>query len=133
MGNILIRGLIIAFLIVFLNLMTSFIALIIIRGSTPSSYQALDVAKQIDVSKETVRNVTAYNVGDPEQTHSRPCIGASGDNLCNLVKKGVNVCAANLVPLGSKLYVDTVGECTVLDRMNVRFGNRVDVAMGKTE
>ena len=126
-------GLTIAFLIVFLNLMTSFIALIMIKESTPSSYQALDVAKQIDVSRETVRNVTAYNVGDPKQTHSRPCIGASGDNLCSLVKRGVNVCAANFVPLKSKLYVDKFGECIVLDRMNARFRNRVDFAMEKNE
>ncbi len=125
--------LILAFLVISFNLATPIIAFIIAEGFTTSSYQAPDVAKQIDVSKGTARNVTAYNVGDPRQTHSKPCIGASGDNLCNLVKKGVNVCAANFVPLGSKLYVDTVGECTVLDRMNVRFGNRVDVAMGKSE
>ena len=138
------NGLIVAFLIVFFNLMAPVVAdLILTKGSTTLADQAPDidvfrinrvpVAKQIDVNRETVRNVTAYNVGDPRQTHSKPCIGASGDNLCKLVEKGVNVCAANFVPLKSKLYVDKVGECVVLDRMNSRFGNRVDLAMEKRQ
>ncbi len=137
--------LIVAFLIISVNVMSPVvIALIIAKGSTTPSYQALDVnpiyqinqvlaAKQFDISKGTVRKVTAYNIGDSKQTDSRSCIGASGDNLCNLVKRGVNVCAANFVPLKSKLYVDKVGECVVLDRMNARFGNRVDLAMEKSE
>ncbi len=124
---------ILAFLIISFNLATPVVALIIAKGFTNSSYQASDVATQIDVSKGVVRKVTAYNVGDPRQTHLRPCIGASGDNLCNLVKRGVNVCAANFVPLGSKLYLDKFGECIVLDKMNPRFGNRVDLAMKKSE
>ncbi len=85
------------------------------------------------INRGTIRSVTAYNVGDPWQTHSRPCIGASGHNLCTLVEKGVKVCAANFVPVGSKLYVDKVGECIVLDRMNARFRNRVDLAMKKSD
>lgn len=101
----------------------------------PGPFYRVDraVTGQINVSKETVRTVTAYNVGDPKQTHSKPCIGASGDNLCSLVKKGINVCAANFVPLRSKLHVDKIGECIVLDRMNARFGNRVDLAMQKDQ
>ncbi len=126
-------GLILAFLVISFNLATPVVALIIAKGLSAPSYQALDVAKKTDVTKGVVRKVTAYNVGDPKQTHSRPCIGASGDNLCNLVKRGVNVCAANFVPLGRKLYVDRFGECIVLDKTNARFGNRVDLAMEKGE
>ncbi len=125
--------LILVFLIISFNLATPVVGLIIAKGFTTSSYQTLNVAKQTDVSKGEVRKVTAYNVGDPKQTHSRPCIGASVDNLCNLVKRGVHVCAANFVPLRSKLYVDKLGECVVLDKMNARFGNRVDLAMEKSE
>ncbi len=125
--------LILAFLMLSLNLATVVVALIMAREFTTSSYRALVVAKQTDVSKGVFRKVTAYIVGDSKQTNLRPCIGASGDNLCNLVKKGVNVCAANFVPLGSKLYVDKFGECVVLDKMNARFGNGVDVAMKKSE
>ncbi len=125
--------LILAFLIISFNLATPVITLMMVKGITTSSYQAQDVAKQIDDSEGTIREVTAYNVGDPKQTHSRPCVGAGGDNLCNLVKRGVNVCAANFVPLGSKLNVDKFGECIVLDKMNARFGNRLDLAMKKSE
>ena len=125
--------LILAFLIISFNLATPVVALIIAKGFTTSSYQAPDAAKEADISRGIVRKVTAYNVGDPKQTHSRPCIGASGDNLCDLVKRGVNVCAANFVPLGSKLYVEKFGQCVVLDKMNARFGNRVDLAMKKSE
>jgi len=139
------NGLVMAFLMAFFNLATPIVtALIIARGFTTPSSQAPDIVvsyqiskvpviKPIGVSKGTVRKVTAYNVGDPKQTHSKPCIGASGDNLCNLVERGFSVCAANFVPLRSKLHVDKVGECVVLDRMNVRFGNRVDLAMGKRQ
>ncbi len=125
--------LILAFLIMFFNVATPIIALMMTKGFTASSYQTPDVAKQIDASKGIARKVTAYNVGDPKQTHSRPCIGASGVNLCDLVERGVNVCAANFVPLGTRLYVDKFGECIVLDRMNARFRNGVDLAMGKNE
>jgi 3D (Asp-Asp-Asp) domain-containing protein len=52
---------------------------------------------------------------------------------CNLVEKGINVCAANFVPLRNKLYVDKFGECIVLDTMNARFGNWVDLAMERSE
>lgn len=92
-----------------------------------------NAAKEGGINRETTRSVTAYNVGDPRQTHSKPCLGASGHNLCALVEKGIKICAANFVPLGSKLYVDTIGECIVLDRMNRRFQNRVDIAMKKSE
>ncbi len=126
-------ALVLAFLIISFNLTTPVVALIIAKGFITSSYQTLDVAKRTDVSKGVVRKVTAYNIGDPKQTHSRPCIGASGDNLCDLVKRGVNVCAANFVPLGSKLYVEKWGECVVLDKINARFRNRVDLAMEKSE
>lgn len=134
-----------AFLIAFFSLVTPVVtALIIARGFTTPPYQAPDIdvsyqiskmrgINEIDVSKGPVRKVTAYNVGDPKQTHPKPCIGASGDNLCALVERGFSVCAANFVPLRSKLRVDKVGECVVLDRMNARFGNRVDLAMGKRQ
>ncbi len=124
-------GLILALLIISFNVATPVVALIITNGFV--SYRALDVDKETDIRKGVVRMVTAYNVGDPKQTNLRPCIGATGDNLCNLVRKGVNVCAANFVPLGSKLYVEKFGECVVLDKMNARFENRVDLAMKKSE
>lgn len=77
----------------------------------------------------TLREVTAYNAGIPNQTDASPCISASGDNICKLLAQGEKICATNYVPLGTKLYIENYGECIVLDRMNSRFQNRVDIAM----
>ena len=79
------------------------------------------------------RYVTAYNVGVVAQTDNTPCIGASGDDLCKLVDQNINICAANFGPLGAYLEIEGVGKCKVLDRMNVRYGYRVDIAMGPDE
>ncbi len=76
-----------------------------------------------------VREVTAYNVGIPEQTSENPCIGASGKNLCAMVEQGRRVCAANFVALGTVLRIANYGECVVLDRMHRRYAHRVDIAM----
>jgi 3D (Asp-Asp-Asp) domain-containing protein len=85
------------------------------------------------VKSETIRVVTAYNVGDPRQTDDTPCIAANGEDICSALAKGEMRCAANFVPLGSHLYVDKIGVCLVTDRMNRRYRNRVDIAMEKNE
>ena len=85
------------------------------------------------VRSETIRVVTAYNAGDPGQTDNTPCISASGENLCKALANGKKRCAANFVPLGSRLYVDKIGVCLVSDRTNKRYRNRVDIAMQKDE
>ena len=72
------------------------------------------------VKSETIRYVTAYNVGIEAQTDSTPCIGAANTNLCEALARGESHCAANFVKLGTKLHVDNVGVCTVTDRMNKR-------------
>jgi len=92
----------------------------------------------IEVVSETIREVTAYNVGDPAQTDATPCIGAySKVNLCEEVAKGTKVCASNFVPLGTKLQIVANNgwemECVVWDRLNSRYANRVDIAMAKNE
>lgn len=76
-----------------------------------------------------VREVTAYNVGDKRQTDGTPCLGATGENLCRLVARGLKVCAANFVAPETILNIEGYGECVVLDRTNRRFGHRVDIAM----
>ena len=85
------------------------------------------------VKSETIRVVTAYNVGDSRQTDNTPCISANGENICRALANGEMRCAANFVPLGSRLYVDKIGVCLVTDRMNKRYRNRVDIAMRKDE
>ena len=85
------------------------------------------------VRSETIRIVTAYNAGDPRQTDDTPCISANGENICKALEKGKKRCAANFVPLGSRLYVEKIGVCLVTDRTNKRYRNRVDIAMQKDE
>lgn len=80
-----------------------------------------------------VREVTAYNLGDIAQNWGDPCIGAYGDNLCELVDQGIKICAANFVPENTVLTIANYGECIVKDRMNSRYKNRVDIAMRKDE
>jgi len=82
---------------------------------------------------ETVRVVTAYNVGDRSQTDDTPCIDASNSNICLALDRGEKRCAANFVPLGTQLHIQNYGTCTVTDRMNRRYKNRVDVAFPKHE
>lgn len=92
---------------------------------------------EYEVVRESFRHVTAYNVGDIYQTDSTPCIGAYPKvNLCEEVKKGVRVCAANFVPLNTVLRIVTDEEsfeCIVWDRMASRFSTRVDIAMDYSE
>ena len=80
-----------------------------------------------------IREVTAYNVGMRRQTSGKPCIGATGQNLCRLVAQGLKICAANFVDSETILSIEGYGECIVLDRMNRRFAHRVDIAMRKDE
>lgn len=84
-------------------------------------------------SSGRVREVTAYNVGVKEQTNDEPCLGATGENLCRLVARGLKVCAANFVAPKTILHIEGYGECVVLDRMNRRFAHRVDIAMREDE
>ncbi|MDF1498769.1 MAG: hypothetical protein P1P85_05480 [Patescibacteria group bacterium] len=81
------------------------------------------------VTAGTLREVTAYNAGDPSQTDSTPCIGAMGTNICKKLAEGKKICAANFVKLGTVLNIKGYGDCVVEDRMNSRFKNRVDIAM----
>ena len=86
-----------------------------------------------DTVSASIREVTAYNVGDPKQNHGNPCISANGENICAALNLGLKRCAANFVPFGTQLYIAHYGVCTVTDRMNRRYRNRVDIAMKVTE
>ena len=86
--------------------------------------------KLYSVSSGTTRQITAYN-SVPEQTWGDPCVSADNTNICERFAAGELICAANFVPLGTKLYIDTIGQCTVADRMNRRYTDRVDFFMDK--
>ena len=87
----------------------------------------------IDPVSASIREVTAYNVGGPKQNYGNPCISANGENICAALNLGFKRCAANFVPFGTQLYIAHYGVCTVTDRMNRRYRNRVDIAMKVTE
>jgi len=116
-----------------------FIIIMIIAGYRISHADSIESTLLIHknpryiVRSETIRVVTAYNAGDPRQTDDTPCISANGENICKALAKGKKRCAANFVPLGSRLYVEKIGVCLVTDRTNKRYRNRVDIAMQRDE
>ena len=111
-------------------LLTLAIAFIIVAVNCCTEKSAAE-DKFFIIKSKTIRYVTAYNAGDPNQTDDTPCISADNSNICERLERGEQVCAANFVPLGTKLHVDKIGVCTVTDRMNRRYRNRVDIAMPK--
>lgn len=97
----------------------------------------LIVATSTPVTKATstkyigvIREVSAYNSLEA-QTDSSPCVGADGTDLCKRYQAGECIVASNAFKLGAKVDVQGFGTCTVADRMNKRFQNRVDVFMDK--
>jgi len=84
-------------------------------------------------NRARLREVTAYNVGDPAQNYGDPCESASGEDICAALDSGSKRCAANFVPFGTLLHIAHFGVCTVTDRMNKRYVDRVDIAMKKNE
>lgn len=92
---------------------------------TPPRAKAAAVNDQLG----TIRDVTAYT-SRPEETDSTPCISADGSDICQRYAAGEGICAANFVPLGTRLAIEGFGECTVADRMNSRYQNRVDLYHG---
>ena len=95
----------------------------------PMQHKHEPVNIKLDLTDGTIREVTAYNSFE-SQTDSSPCVSADSSNICERYAKGEQICAANFVPLGTKLRIDKFGTCTVADRMNKKYGNRVDIYMG---
>lgn len=85
----------------------------------------------VDVSKGVITEVSAYNSVEA-QTDSTPCIGATGEDICKRYQKtGECLIGNNSHPLGSIAYIEHIGQCTVVDRMNAKYANRVDIFMDK--
>lgn len=100
-----------------------------IATSTPD--KATTTKEAISPAKSgTIREVSAYNSLEA-QTDATPCIGADGTDLCKRYQAGECIVASNAYKLGSKIDLQGFGICTVADRMNKRFQNRIDVFMDK--
>jgi len=83
----------------------------------------------VDVSSGVIREVSAYN-SVPEQTDGDPCISANGSNICERFAAGECLIAGNFAKFETKHYLEGIGLCTLIDRMNVRYTNEVDLFMG---
>jgi len=91
----------------------------------------LTISKEVNKKQYegTIREISAYNVGDINQCYGNPCQSANGENICLAVASNYSRCAANFVPFGTRLLIEHYGECLVTDRMNSRYPQRVDIAM----
>lgn len=92
--------------------------------------KASPIIEIIDVKSGIIREVTAYNSVE-WQTDATPCIAADGTDVCKRYQAGECIVAANFAKLGSKIYIDKIGLCTVADRMASKHSNRVDVFFDK--
>jgi len=97
----------------------------------------LDPSNDVSVGDQnlqgTVVEVSAYNLVE-WQCDDEPCIGAAGINQCltDPDEYGVDYFAAsNAYPLYTKLEIQNLGTVVIVDRMNSRYHNRIDIEMGQ--
>lgn len=95
----------------------------------------LTISKEVNKKQYegTIREISAYNVGDINQCYGNPCQSANGENICLAVASNYSRCAANFVPFGTRLLIEHYGECLVTDRMNSRYPESVDLAMSNSK
>lgn len=81
---------------------------------------------------------SAYTLSEAE-TDQDFCIGSRNLNLCKLKpileERGLKICASRDLPLDTMISIEGVGECIILDRMNIRYkgtGN-IDILMDSKE
>jgi 3D (Asp-Asp-Asp) domain-containing protein len=70
----------------------------------------------------TIREITMFT-SRIEETDASPFITANGTDLRNI---NYNACASNAFSFGTKLQIEGLGDCVVVDRMNKRYSNSVD-------
>lgn len=79
-----------------------------------------------------IREVSAYT-SRVEETDDSPCIPAANFNFCEIGPETYGVdyyIASNAFPLYTKVNIQHLGSAIVVDRMNSRYDNRIDVYMG---
>lgn len=104
------------------------------EDNKPDEEITIPVAKEKTIIKSMgIKGISAYNVGDVNQTDGSPCTAANGEDICLALELGYKRCAANFVPFGTILEVSGYGQCMVTDRMNSRYQNHVDIAFKATE
>jgi 3D (Asp-Asp-Asp) domain-containing protein len=101
---------------------------------TPSELVGANTAtiQVYPVDQKTV--ITAYTLSEDE-TDGNPDIGSGNHNLKEmkpiLAEKGISVCASRDLPLHTQIYIQGVGICEILDRLNIRYEGtgRIDLLM----
>lgn len=102
-------------------------------------------APRIMLKWPSASNVSAYT-SRGQETDDTPCIGARNLDLCHALTSGEYrdpkdkpspldlpmLCASNDLPLGSLIWIDSLGACEIRDRMNPRYTgtHAVDVYFG---
>jgi len=98
-----------------------------------STYKSIIITKTVEVEQEEVwhtAEMSMYNAGDITQCSGDPCISASGDNICDMLREGYSICAANFLPLGTEIHIaGGLGRCLILDRMSKKHPDRIDWAL----
>lgn len=118
----------------------SMLLIIIIIGICTNPKQTPPPPPETIVEKtwEYTAEFSAYSLSEAE-TDGDPCIGSRSLNLCKLKpileERGLKICASRDLPLDTMIYIEGVGECIILDRMNLRYlgtGN-IDILMDSKE
>ena len=101
-----------------------------VQSSPKAENEAIPTAyaQEVEMAPEAGRRlsqVTGYT-SRPEETDSNPCESASGFDICKTIDHLKNVpadgiCATNDYAFGTRIFVDGMGVCVVLDRMNARY------------
>ncbi len=97
----------------------------------PAQAAALPLAVEINKPVGRLAHLSAYT-SRPQETDSEPCISASGMDICklNLNLRSIpadSLCASNDYAFGTRLLVDKLGVCVVVDRMNKRYTGKGNV------
>ncbi len=127
-------------LITFILLIAVFLALYLISKNGDFPEPQMDAIDRI-TEELIIRTITAYTLS-PEETDDSPCYGAFNDDLCKLKEEwrgtGWWICASNEFERGQKLVLHSreygaLINCVVMDRMNGRYKNRIDLLMDTKE
>lgn len=92
----------------------------------------------LEIIYEYTAEFSAYTLSESE-TDQDYCIGSRNLNLCKLKpileERGLKICASRDLPLDTMISIEGVGECIILDRMNIRYkgtGN-IDILIDSKE
>lgn len=91
-----------------------------------------------EITYHLTAEFSAYTLSEDE-TDGDPCTGSRSLNLCKLKpileERGLKICASRDLPLDTMIDIEGIGQCIILDRMNIRYlgtGN-IDILMDSKE